>query len=75
MVLAHSYSIVLQSSTAMDEVQWNSVGKRFNSCEMMLAETSKMLVDDESMNQGTSSLAIFLEKASEELRVFFREKV
>lgn len=63
MILAQQCSLVLKNPTAMWEVQCNSAGFSFNSWEIILAKAPKMMVSDESMNQGTSSLEIFSEKS------------
>jgi hypothetical protein len=53
---------MLENPTAMEMVQCNSAGKWCNSCEMRFTEASTMLVNDESVDQGTSSLKIFRKK-------------
>lgn len=59
---AQTCLVMLQIRTAMKGVQWNNAWKWFNSCETMLAKAYKMIVNDESMSNGTNSLEIFCRK-------------
>ena len=55
-ILAQQSSKQLQSKSAMDEASSNSPRKQLYSCMLLLARGSKMMVDDGTTNQDSSSL-------------------